>query len=263
VDVGMLAALQRPMAARRLMGGVLVSAKTLEGRPTTNRRYPAFVEVDRLLHALSRFAWPVIHFNSPVDDAFEPRLQRLLEATPHCRGLQLNVRRPPADVLRRLRRDFPAVEIILQVNGSSLRSLAPHSDRSDPFAPAAVDAYISSYVGVCAHALLDRSGGTGQGLDLPWAASCLAEFGARWLDRGIRPAVAGGLGPESAVALASLWGQAGARWAAACSVDAESAIRHPSAAPLVGEPYQDDLDARSVAAYVAVADSPHTQAPSP
>ncbi len=105
----------------RVMAGVLVSAKTLRGEATTNRRYPSIDAADEPLQ-LSRYAyaWPVVHYNTrATSDALRDELRLLVERCPSMRGLQLNVVSPDPDVVARFASEHQSIEVILQVNRSA------------------------------------------------------------------------------------------------------------------------------------------------
>lgn len=203
----------------RLMAGVLVSSKTLTGEPTESRRYPTLTEAMYLLSGLSDFAWPVVHYNTRATGLdLRMEIMELLAFLPEARGIQLNVAAPNPDMVARAMLDHPDVELILQVNRASV----PSGLVSD------VHAYVAKYS--AQHALLDRSGGTGKSLDVSWMAAVLPGLAA-WA----RPAVAGGLGPDSGPVVASLPG-------GLFSVDAESRSRVPVSDPIDGAKHQDRLD---------------------
>jgi hypothetical protein len=109
----------------RVMAGVLVSAKTLRGEPTTNRRYPTVDRVESLLlNSRYAYAWPVVHYNTrAVGDSLGDELRELVNRCPSMRGLQLNVVSPDPDVVSKFAADHPDVEVILQVNQVAMPSL--------------------------------------------------------------------------------------------------------------------------------------------
>jgi hypothetical protein len=172
----------------RLMAGVLVSSKTLDGTPLPNRRYPTRREASQRLYDLAdedAHVWPVAHYNLGGDGRpLAQQLDDLVEALDPA-GVQLNVVRPSLNELLTFRGLNPRTEIILQVNGRSLRDTSPH----------AVWAYVSTYTGLATHALVDLSGGTGRTIDLAWAGTVLGGWQTDWP----APGIAGGLGPDGYV----------------------------------------------------------------
>jgi hypothetical protein len=240
---------------RRLMAGVLVSWKTLCGRSTTNRRYPTLEAAGRLVEALVEAgAWPVVHYNSR-EPHLGSQVVSLLAALPWAGGVQLNVVRPEPDEIAQIRRFHPPseMEIILQAN---------HAAPWD--AEAGLLAWSLRFEGLVQHILLDLSGGRGTGIDPGKVAAVLGHATGRWLHAGIRPALAGGLGPDCARVLRETGRQIGAPCQpadphggsvvlAACSCDAESGVRVPVDDPVEGEPFQDRLDRGKALAYVEAA----------
>lgn len=241
-DVAAVAsALQAVPVTRRLMAGVLVSAKTLAKYSVPNRRYPPIGQVPQLLVSLDAAgAWPAVHFNTRSLEPLDLQLDDLVTKCGAVRAIQLNVAHPIEAQLVRFRAKHPQIEIILQINGGSL----------DERTPAAVIEYVDQYVGIIDHALLDLSGGSGQPFDIEWVASVLQEWHPYFCMGDIAPGVAGGLGPNCGPALAELWLRLGP-WAQAwLSVDAESGLRVPVADPIPGEKGQDALSAERVLGYV-------------
>jgi hypothetical protein len=244
-DVDTIRALVPRCTGRRLMAGVLVSAKTLQGIPVSNRRYPRIRHANRLLEACAAAgAWPVVHFNTREPTPLSEQLEILVSELPAARGIQLNVVRPdPAEAEEFFCRR-PQVEFIAQVNrGAGLTKY-----------PYVAAEYVARYALSAAHALLDLSGGTGATLDPRWVAQVLR----LWPTRAVRPALAGGLGPGTAGAAirgvirainaGCLVPQTGSHLS--FSVDAESRLRVPVEDPIVGARFQDRLDRARAEAYV-------------
>ena len=222
----------------RLMAGVLVSAKTLRGEATANRRYPLIGRVEELLSGLAAVgAWPVVHFN--CREGLREHVAAMVRAFPSMRGLQLNVVRPDRVAIGGLRRDRPEVEFILQVNRGS-------ASAGEAMTAASVAAYVDGYADVAAHVLLDASGGEGRPLSPELAAEVLD--GWRW---ACVPSLAGGLGPDASPILYDLASRVrNRRRLAWCSVDAESKLRVPVDGADMDVPYQDRLAARKAVAWV-------------
>lgn len=232
------AAVRDRAPGRRLMAGVLVSARTLRGEAVSSKRYPAIADAQRLLAMLAEGgAWPVVHYNTRGN--LNDELGALMRLAPATRGVQLNVVQPAPAIPARLRALWPGVEVILQVNRSSI------GDGS----PASAHAYVAQYRSGVDHALLDLSGGTGRGIDREWATLALA-VAATWERLGITPGIAGGFGPGCGPTLADLRTRVGPELAAMLSIDAESRLRVPVTDPIEGEKHQDRLDAELVRTYL-------------
>lgn len=227
----------RDQTRRFLMAGVLVSAKTLRGESTESRRYPKLGALSELLEGLAEFAWPVVHYNTRATGEDLTRelfdLSRYLSSSVVC-GLQLNVVRPADSAFRNTRHLFN--KRILQVNTSSL-------GEGD------VREYAGQYAGAVDHALIDLSGGTGKPLDPDWLAETIGPW-SFWQTCGIRPGLAGGLGPDCARVLSRFAQRVGPEVWRGVSVDAESGLRVPVDDPVPGAKHQDRLCPERVQAYL-------------
>jgi hypothetical protein len=223
----------------RVMAGVLVSAKTLHGEPTTNRRYPTIDRVEALLlNSRYAYAWPVVHYNTrAVGDSLGNELRELVNRCPSMRGLQLNIVRPTPSVVYAFAFDHPHVEVIVQMNRAAF---------GDPPVPADAILYARDYPNA-SHALLDLSGGCGADINAAFAARV-----ARGWPYAAQLGVAGNLGPDAGPTLRALRDDLGAERFASLSFDAESRVRVPVEDPIVGERYQDRLDRSKTLAYTAV-----------
>lgn len=239
--------------SHRLMAGVLVSYKTLNGRPTTNRRYPKIEVVNDLLDGcLGYGAFPVVHYNTQSKgEDFAREMEQLVKLLPHMRGLQLNVVCPDPETVRSFTSGVgQRVEVILQINHTSLVKSA--------IAPAKVGhpcEYAMGYVGI-SHALIDASGGNGKLFD-PRTTDTITETLYQLKCLGVRLGLAGGLGPDCGLALndlkVGLMGFDGDPdiELTELSFDAESRVRVPVPDPIEGEKYQDMLDRTRAVDYVA------------
>lgn len=215
----------------RLMAGVLVSYKSLGGTRIESRRYPTLDQATFRCAELARYGcWPVLHYNSPSRAmVLREEIEELFHWVPAARGLQLNVAQPDPDTFAWVRRTYPRVETILQVNRTALNHAAD--------VEALVDAFPAAH-----HALLDLSGGRGTGVDAEWAIRRLYAW-----NRETSPGIAGGLGPGCAPLLRRIRHAVNGR---AFSVDAESQLRVPVEDPTPGAKHQDRLDADKALAYV-------------
>ncbi len=239
------AIVRRRAPSHRLMAGILVSAKTLRGEATTNRRYPLYGDVDRLARAIDYAgAWPVIHYNTrATGDELASELRTLVTDN-EIGGVQLNVVSPDPAVVRRFAETFTDVEVILQINRGALGA-SP--------VPADAMVYTRAYPGV-RHALLDLSAGNGAVVDVKFAARVARAWPL--FNTGARLGVAGGLGPECALTLGELRDVLDYDRFSELSFDAESRVRVPVADPIEGERYQDALDHDKAILYVnAVCDA--------
>jgi len=226
----------------RFMAGVLVSAKTLRGEPTANRRYADIRRADDHLRGLAAVgAWPVVHFNCREDLPF---YLGALAGRLSMRGLQLNVEAwPDPRLLAHFRCLRPDVEVILQY-----RTASHGRDHGGVVRAAA------AYEGVAEFVLIDGSMGGGVPLgaaDALWFASLARNH--RLLDARVRVALAGGFGPGVGAVLRGLRQEAGPGLVSRLSLDAESGVRSPVADAIPGEKGQDVLDEGKALAWVRLA----------
>lgn len=224
-----------PDCGRKLMVGVLVSAKTLRGEANRYpRRYPLpedisgiFVDDPRCLN--------LVHFASDEPPAMMTLLRLFEAGGPLCQGVQFNVTWPhPGDLLA-LRTAYYAIgrepRLVLQAkpkpgDGSAWRPIAER------------------YGGVVTDVLLDGSGGRGEALK-PWSAAVVVEeLGAAWGNIGI--GVAGGFCAEALPGVAKLLHDV--------SVDAEGRLRDDT-------PDGGNLDLSKVRAYLQTAGALLRRAP--
>jgi hypothetical protein len=239
-------ALREHTHSHRFMAGVLVSRKTLSHEFTSNRRYPEVHEVKDLLEGcLDAGAWPVVHYNTGAEGVkLLAELEVLYGYCPAMRGLQLNVVTPDPATIEGFCLAHPEIEVILQVNGSSLKTtgLPPLG-------------YVQTYRGI-KHALLDASGGNGKGFDPRETSKNIWAMYEPLRLTGVHLGVAGGLGDTSKEALLDLRVLLGHRVTMlgidlkCLSFDAESGVRSPVLDYYEGEPYQDALDQAKALTYV-------------
>lgn len=249
-DVSALRDAWEPVKAktcRCLMAGVLVSSKTLHGVAVESRRYPSLEVAGDLLSDLAEFAWPVVHYNTrSTGRDLLSEMVLLYDRLEWMRGLQLNVVTPDRDALRDVRRQCASVEVILQVNRPSL-ILTESSPRRY--------ATLYSHPLVVDHALLDLSGGTGREVSPEWISEQIGDM-AYWESLGIRPGLAGGLGPGCGPLLERFADSVTPEVWRAVNVDAESRLRVPltlAEGAIEGAKHQDRLCPDKVKAYLAEA----------
>lgn len=207
---------------RRLVCGALVSGKTRRGLPGTER-YPSLREVGRMASTTSKApVW--LHYNPSrgLDEEVDQALLALchvLAGRPEGEpiespdGFQINAPGVAPEVMARVRANHPRTEIVMQVSREGVGS-----DAAADF-----DAYVRRYAGACDHALIDLSRGRGIPIDVEWTADLLRRYAPGWLALGIRPAIAGGLGPDSGAVLERLAGLVGPLLLE-CSFDAETNV---------------------------------------
>lgn len=196
----------------RFMAGLLVSAKTLKGEVPTRARYLPISTLRSMVESLRTMgAWPVAHFNTRSDAGdMAGELGRLMGLAPNLGGIQLNIVRPPLTALRAFKSMFPEVELIIQLNGSSVGRNPTAED---------ILTYAHLYKDVASHVLLDLSGGVGTPLNVDLAKAVVDAWD---LDASL--GVAGGLDATTVKGLAVVRGLHGE----SVSCDSESRLRTAS-----------------------------------
>ncbi|MBI2151421.1 hypothetical protein HYU21_01700 [Candidatus Woesearchaeota archaeon] len=136
------------------MLGFLVSYKTLNGQPTTNKRYPKVNELSQLLQATEGTVFTMIHYNSRETDTLAQQVALIfnrLYSDKLCQALQLNIMLPPHQEIKKIKEQFPDMQIILQVQNSLIYEKTPME----------IVNVLKHYEGCPDHILIDPSGGRG------------------------------------------------------------------------------------------------------
>ncbi|MBI4148671.1 hypothetical protein HY490_05245 [Candidatus Woesearchaeota archaeon] len=141
------------------MLGFLVSLKTLHDQGTANRRYVTFSKLRTILEQASDKVLTMIHYNSrematlavQVAEVFDGLYQDGL-----CRSLQLNVAWPDVEQVRLIKKQFPDLNVVLQLSQSVMEGRTV-----DEIAGA-----VLRYENYCSYALIDPSGGRGKEFDV-------------------------------------------------------------------------------------------------
>jgi len=229
-------------APRRLVAAVLVSAKTLRGEPTTNRRYPTLDGARRLVEQANALGLvSAVHYNTRASGAeLGEELARLVRAVPRLRMLQLNVERPLVAPIRWFRERWPDVEIVLQLNPAT---------RTQALLDASAWGACVRYAEVVDHVLLDLSRGEGRDLNVAEVVRDVLVDQLAFHTACVRLGVAGGLGPDARPVLDAIYERVGVERFEALSFDAESRLRVPAPDADPALKHQDDLDVAAVAAW--------------
>lgn len=107
-----------PIATHKGSIGILVSDGTISSEPTSNRKYPALEKVPDILKA-SRGVLPAIHYGTRRADIAEQVSKifnfRNIYDDDLCRALQLNIDYPDIDEVKKIKKDFPEMRIILPI----------------------------------------------------------------------------------------------------------------------------------------------------
>lgn len=167
-----------PPGRRRLMVGVLVSDRTLEGLPEEMcpRRHPAVADLEVLFSADPR-AFNAVHFHTRTPERLVDQAERVIAlAGPRLHAIQINLERAPPEALRALRASHPGLQLILTLRETASR-------------------FAEAYAGLVDIVLFDWSAGRGVLFDPAEARAALEEIEAKM--PGVALAVAGGLGPDT------------------------------------------------------------------
>ncbi len=179
---------------RRLMVGMLVSGKTIQGIPNKwPNRYPApealssiFVRDPRVLN--------LVHYNTKAETPgiIIDELSRIKDACgKYFQGFQLNMVWPKASLIHDWLFNHSShsnAVIVLQCGSRAMANLK-HS-------PEELAEKLKEYEGVIDYVLLDPSGGIGIPFDAAFALRCLEAIDQANIT-GINIGVAGGLSPET------------------------------------------------------------------
>lgn len=174
-----------PRTERQLMAGIMVSYKTLNGMESSwTKCWPPKEDIPTIF-----LAWPsvmnCIHYADPEQN----HLLRSILKVDHIGGwklntIQLDLKWPNPEDIKAFRLAHPQTKIVLQANADAL---------SEPVEQ--VVQKIKLYEDSIDYILLDKSMGTGQGLDADFLAPYIETISKIFHDIGI--AIAGGLGPDS------------------------------------------------------------------
>jgi len=139
------------------MIGFLVSSQTLQGRQTSNRRYPEISLVPKLLQESGEGVFRTIHYTTRDQETLYDQVEQLLDGPYEerlCQGLQLNMTFPPVPQIGKIKRRFPQLEIIFAANKGVISSGFPNH----------VAQRMGVYQGAIDYVLIDPSGGRGEEL---------------------------------------------------------------------------------------------------
>lgn len=173
---------------RRLMVGVMMSFKTLTGEPSKwAAAWPKNEEV-RDIFVRHPFVFNTLHY---ADYDSNTTLWHLLEAAkfggPRLQAIQLDMIWPPDVIIKGLKRKFPDLKVVLQINTLALEAVENKPDL--------LIEWLRKYNGILDYVLLDKSHGKGLGMD----AQGLLPFVRAISDHlpNLQIGVAGGLGPST------------------------------------------------------------------
>lgn len=169
----------------KFMVGVLLSSKTLVGG--TNKwpnRYPVVGHIPEILSMQqATHQLRTIHYNTDDASTVDEQVDQVMNIAPGAiDAIQLNIRWASPVKLRRVRRKYPDLRVILQIGSGALADV---EEPDDIFLGEA----LRSYDGVIDDFLVDPSGGKGDPLDVWKAFACIADDE---IPQSMQPGAAGG-----------------------------------------------------------------------
>ena len=173
---------------RKLMVGVMMSFKTLTGLPSKwTNAWPKNEEVADIFIDHSAVL-NTLHY---ADFDYNTSVWHLLEAAkfggPRLQAIQLDMIWPTTAIVKELKRAFPNLKIVLQINAMAMGAAGNDPD--------VLVVWLKQYGNLLDCVLLDKSHGKGVGMD----AQGLLPFVTAIADRlpHLQIGVAGGLGPNT------------------------------------------------------------------
>lgn len=161
------------------MIGILVTEETLRlGAHAKKERYPPFKEIPELLKIAKGKCFTTIHYHSK-NPGFAEEVRELLSykriyENGLCRGLQLNLTDPSSREIQKVRKSFPQLAIILQLNPSLLSTNVKYVS------------FITKYdYRMVEYFLVDHSRGKGKPIDLTFATTVYKILKSRGIRNGI------------------------------------------------------------------------------
>lgn len=171
---------------RKLMIGVLVSSKTMQGLPNKfPNRYPAAGKIAEIFPA-HRSVLNLVHFNTKEPDQLLDQMFMVTElGGENFHGFQLNIKWPNPHTLEQYKKQCPGKTLVLQCGETALGSVECDPEK--------LVASAKNYQDICEYLLIDPSGGLGRAFNPEKGLEYL-----RGLKAGIKNmsfGIAGGLSP--------------------------------------------------------------------
>lgn len=175
---------------RQLMVGVLASSKTINGIPNKwPNRYPAANKIADIFLRHPKLT-NLIHFNTKEPEKLLEQMEQVTQlGGPNLHGLQLNIKWPEAEILKKYKELHPGKIIVLQCGSGALEDV-----RYDPMLLAK---RLNQYDENCDYVLLDPSGGLGQDFDPEQIFNLTRELYFRFGRYRMGFGIAGGLCAET------------------------------------------------------------------
>jgi hypothetical protein len=151
------------------MLGFLVSYKTLNNKPTNNRRYPLINTLPDLLKATEGQVLTMIHYNSKEIDSLSNQITEIFSDIYEnglCKALQLNIAWPDIYQVEKIKKNYPKMQIVFQASHKVM----------DTKTPKQIVNGIKDYKDLISYVLIDPSGGRGTSLDVKLANEIYLEL---------------------------------------------------------------------------------------
>ena len=143
---------------KKVMIGVLVNLKTLQGFiPSNPSRYP-LIEDASSIFLNDDFFINTVHYNSDDWRNLSGQLCKIVETFENLHAIQLNLAWPSPEQIIHFKNQFPNVEIILQIGKGAFYEVGN--------SPRSLYARLSEYSKCIDHILFDMSGGGGNLIDV-------------------------------------------------------------------------------------------------
>lgn len=136
------------------MRGYLASYKTLNKKPTSNRRYPSIADLPGLLKHADNKVLTMIHYNSREMSTLADQVKQIFEEIYHdmlCRSIQLNIIWPDINQVKLIKQQFPELQIVFQASHNVIKDKTPKK----------IVQLINRYGNMLDYVLIDPSGGRG------------------------------------------------------------------------------------------------------
>jgi len=205
-------------ASRKLMVGILVSWKTLNGQKNKYpRRYPKIKKVAQLFPDSPRSV-NLIHYNTKEPESLLSQLFLLTDiGGKNLHGFQLNMTWPETSDLEKYLERYGGMRIVLQISNKAFKVVGN--------SPRALARKVSEYENLITDILLDLSGGKGELTEPEFFREHLRAIRTRCPDIGL--GIAGGFAPDTVLFVSPLLDEF-----PDLSIDAEGRLRNKN----------DDLD---------------------
>ncbi|MEK6970038.1 MAG: hypothetical protein AABW48_06450 [Nanoarchaeota archaeon] len=151
------------------MLGFLVSYKTLNGQPTSNRRYPPVSTLSELLQATEGKVLTMIHYNSKERDSLSNQVAQIFDGiyeTGLCKAIQLNIVWPDLSQVAKIKEQHPEMQIVFQASHTAMDGKTPNQ----------IATGVKTYGDSISYVLIDPSGGRGMPFDLESSVAIYSEL---------------------------------------------------------------------------------------